>query len=165
VLQGDTARIVALRELKDQEKFINILQINNISESDFIDGALLGAKIKIPIIQNVLSNGSNNFVYDAKYDNIDNYYYGQDIATDINKNIIVSATGDILSIQGLENVTESLLDRITADKGSLNVFNPDFGGTVIGVRNFLLAYNINLSTNNNKELLYNNLWHNNIIIF
>ena len=49
VQDGDTARIVALRMLKDSEKYISILQINNISESNFIDGTLIGTKIKVPV--------------------------------------------------------------------------------------------------------------------
>lgn len=127
VMEGDTARIIALRELKNSDKYISILKLNKISENDFIDNMLLGEKIKIPIQETVISRGNENLVYESNQDDIEKYLFGIDIATDINKRLKLSAKGDLASIGGIENVCESIERRIKNTKGSLNVFNPNWG--------------------------------------
>ncbi len=131
VMNGDTARIIALRMLHDQEKYINILQINNISENDFIDGTLVGEKIKIPIISNVMSAGENNLVYESNIDDLNNFVYGKDIGTGLNGELKISSSGDLADIQGSENVIAQLQNRVTALKGSLNIFNPNWGAVAM----------------------------------
>lgn len=131
VLDGDTARIVALRELKDQEKFISILRANSISENDFIDGTLIGQKIKIPIDIAAASRDADNLVYESDYTNIDKFLFGSDITVGINKEFIVSETGDILGKIGVDNVFDNLETRLRINKGSLNVFSPNYGSVAI----------------------------------
>lgn len=142
VQAGDTSRIIAQRELNDQEKFINILKINNISENDLIDGTLIGQKIKIPFDSSVVSNGVDNLVYESDFNDVDAFIYGSDIKTDINNNILTSETGDILGLVGIDNVFDSIEARIKNLKGSLNVFNPNWGTIAIDDSNAPLVVKI-----------------------
>jgi len=131
VMQGDTSRIIALRELKDGEKFTSILQINDISENDFIDGSLIGTQIKIPFNANTVSRGDENLVYESDPSNIEKFLYGSDIATDADNKIKISPTGDILESIGIENVFQGIERRIQQRKGSLNTFNPNWGSIAV----------------------------------
>jgi len=127
VLEGDTSRIIALRELNDQEKFVNILKINNITENNFIDGEIVGEQIKIPIDKSVVTRGDDNLVYETDLDNIENFIFGKDINVSLNKELVASATGDLLALDGIENAYKNIENRIDSNKGSLNVFNPNYG--------------------------------------
>ena len=131
VMSGDTARIIALRELKDSEKFINILKINNIAENDFIDDSIIGQQIKIPIEASIVSRSEENLVYEADFTNIEKYLFGTDLATGINKELMISGTGDLLDQEGIENAYENVENRILNRKGGLNVFNPNWGTVAI----------------------------------
>lgn len=142
VQEGDTARIIALRELNDSEKFISILKINSITESDFIDGTLIGQKIIIPISASSLSRSEENLVYVADDSDINNFLHGGDIKLGINGEMLISATGDILGQTGVQVTYDSLLNRIETRKGSLNVFSPDWGVTSIGSGNAPLMVRI-----------------------
>lgn len=142
VQDGDTARIIALRELNDSEKFISILKINSITESDFIEGTLIGQKIIIPISASSLSRSEENLVYVADDSDINNFLHGGDIKLGINGEMLVSATGDILGQTGVQVTYDSLLNRIESRKGSLNVFSPDWGVTSIGSGNAPLMVRI-----------------------
>jgi hypothetical protein len=142
VLEGDTARKIALCELKDQEKFISILKINNISENDFIDGTIIGQKIKIPYNATTITRGDDNLVYDNNPDNIEKFLFGTDVASDVNKNILMSPTGDILGKSGILNVYDSIENRIKNKKGSLNIFNPNWGTVPISDGNVPFVVNI-----------------------
>ena len=131
VMAGDTARIVALRELHDPDKFINILQANDISENDFIDGTLIGQQIKIPIMLEAISKGDDNLVYESDTTDMDAFIYGKDLASDINNKLKVSATGDLQDIKGSDNVIEKVTKRLEKRKGSLNIFSPAWGTIAI----------------------------------
>ena len=143
VVSGDTSRIVALRELHDQNKFTNILQINDITENEFIDGTLVGTEIKIPLLSGGVSRGDDNLVYESNPDNVTQFLYGADIATGLNNNILPSGTGDLTPLSGSDNVVSNLTSRLNNGKGSLNVFNPDWGLTSIGDGNTPLLVRIN----------------------
>ena len=132
VLQGDTSRIIALRELGNQNDFVKILQLNDITENDFIDGTLIGTKIKIPMNLSVLSRGSDNLVYETDYNDSEKFLFGIDLATGLNNELLLSATGDLLGLIGIENVYNNIESRLENTKGSLNVFNPDWGTVQIG---------------------------------
>lgn len=127
VMEGDTARIIALRELKDIGKFISILKINDITENDFIDNAIIGQKIKIPIETSIISRSEDNLIYEADSTSIEKFLYGSDLATGINNELSISATGDLLASSGIENVYENIENRLSNNKGSLNVFNSNWG--------------------------------------
>lgn len=142
VLEGDTARIIALRELKDESKFVSILNINDITENDFIDNAIVGTRIKIPIISSIVARGEDNLVFEADLTNIDLYLYGSDIATGINDELLISSTGDILSQDGIENAFDNVENRIDNLKGSLNVYNPNWGSIAIDDSNAPLMVKI-----------------------
>ena len=142
VQDGDTARIVALRILKDSEKYISILQINNISESSFIDGTLIGTKIKIPVDYAGSVRNENNLIYEASDDNILNYLHGKDLCVDVNKKLLLNGNGDFLEKGGIDNTYDAVLNRIDNNKGSLNVFSPSWGVTPIGDGNCPLMVKI-----------------------
>lgn len=142
VLDGDNARIIAQRELGNQDEFIKILQLNDITESDFIDGTIIGQQIKIPLSLSVTARGDDNFVYESNVDDISDYLFGSDIKTDVNGQLTVSETGDLGSISGLENVYENIENKIKSSKGSLNVFDPNYGVTSIGDGNTPLLVRI-----------------------
>lgn len=142
VQDGDTARIIALRELKDAEKFITILKINSITESDFIEGNLIGQKIIIPVDVSALSRSEDNLVYEADDSDINAFLHGGDIALDDNGNMLVSSTGDILGQTGIQVTYDSLINRLDSKKGSLNVFTPNWGITSIGDGNAPLMVRI-----------------------
>ena len=127
ILEGDTARIIAQRELKDQELFINILQLNDISENDFIDNNLVGEKIKIPFPLSVTSRGEDNLVYESDYNNSEKFLFGSDLSLGINNEIKISETGDIFSVEGIENAFSNIESRLNNNRGSLNVFHPTWG--------------------------------------
>jgi hypothetical protein len=135
VMGGDTARVIALRELQDRDKFVKILQVNDITENDFIDGTLVGSTIKIPILSKTVSAGDDNMVYETNVDDIENFYHGKDIALGVNSEILISATGDILDKRGIANTIDNIENRLTSPKGSLNIFNPNWGVTSIGSGN------------------------------
>lgn len=143
VLAGDTSRIIALRELHDSEKFINILQVNNISENDFIDGLLVGTQIKIPLLAGGITRGDDNLVYESNPANIQSFLFGSDIATGINNQILLSGTGDLQALTGVENVIENIENRLNSRKGSLNVFSPNWGSIAIDDGNAPMLVKIN----------------------
>jgi hypothetical protein len=132
VQEGDTARIIASRELKDSEKFISILKANSISESDLIEGTLVGKIIKIPVDTSGLSRTVNNLVYEGVDLNINNFLHGKDIVLDSNKNFKISPKGDIAGQSGVNVAFDSLTNRLNISKGTLNVFSPNFGVTNVG---------------------------------
>jgi LysM repeat protein len=142
VQEGDTARIIALRELKDAEKYISILKINSITDSELIEGTLIGQKIKIPIETSSLSRSEYNLVYESDDSDIDKFLHGSDIGLGLNKEILISATGDIFGKVGIEVTYDSLLNRLNTQKGSLNVFSPNWGLTPIGDGNAPLMVRI-----------------------
>ena len=142
VQDGDTARIIALRELKDAEKFITILKINSITESDFIEGNLIGQKIIIPVDVSALSRSEDNLVYEADDSDINAFLHGGDIALDDNGNMLISSNGDILGQTGIQVTYDSLMNRLDSKKGTLNVFTPNWGITSIGDGNAPLMVRI-----------------------
>jgi len=142
VQDGDNARIIAQKELNDHEKFISILKINNISENDFIDGNLIGQKIKIPFDVSVVSRGSDNLIFESNFDDVDLFLYGTDLKTDINNNIEISSHEDILDQSGIDNAFDNVTNRILNLKGSLNVFNPNWGTIAIDDSNAPLLVKI-----------------------
>ena len=142
VMSGDTARIIALRELKDSEKFTSILKINNISENDLIDGSLIGEKIKIPILTATVTRGDDNLVFSNDPDNTDEFLYGSDLALGANDELLVSAKGDLLGKTGIENVYDNIERRLSNNKGSLNVFSPNWGSIAIDDSNAPLMVKI-----------------------
>jgi hypothetical protein len=127
IVEGDTARIIAQRELKDQEKFIQILKLNDISENDFIDNSLIGQKIKIPFNVNVTARGDDNLVYESDFSDTEAFLFGIDLFSGNDKELALSETGDLLSTIGIENAFKNVENRIVNNKGSLNVFNPNWG--------------------------------------
>ena len=127
VQDGDTARIVASRELQDPEKFIHILQLNDITENDFIDGTIIGTKIKIPVLTGGIARGDDNLVYETDIENTDAFLYGTDLKTGLNDELMISGKGDLLSYTGPEVVFDNVEKRIKNRKGSLNVFHPGWG--------------------------------------
>jgi hypothetical protein len=142
VSEGDDARTIAQRELNDHEKFVSILRINNIGENDFIDGTLVGKKIKIPFPVSALSRGKENLVYSPDFNDLDSFLYGVDIALNKNKEIMISATGDILTTKGIENAYKNVENRINNRKNTLNVFNPGWGTIAIDEGNVPLMVKI-----------------------
>lgn len=151
VQDGDTARSIAMKELQDNEKFIKILQINNISDNDFITGNLIGKQIKIPILSKTISNSNINLIFENDPNNISNFYHGKDFYLDINNNIVLSPTGDISLLCGIENTIAAIEKRLTSKKGSLNVFNPNWGVIQIGEGNAPLLVRIERYLNNVME--------------
>lgn len=127
IMQGDTARIIAQRELKDQEQFIKILKLNDITENDFIENNLIGEKIKIPFPVSITSRGEDNLIWESDYNDTEKFLFGSDLATGINKELLVSETGDLLGQVGIENSFNNIENRINNKKGSLNIFNPNWG--------------------------------------
>jgi len=142
VMEGDTARIIALRELRDAEKFISILKINNITENDFIDGTLIGERIKVPMLISSATRGDDNLVYESDDENIDAFLYGSDIALGVNDEMLISSSGDLLGKTGIDNAYDNIENRLANNKGSLNVFNPNWGTVAIDDSNAPLMVKI-----------------------
>jgi len=143
VMDGDTARIIALRLLKDAEKFVSILRINDISENDFIDGTIIGQRIKIPLQTSSISRGDDNLVFESNTENADAFLYGSDLALGVNDELLISSKGDLLGKSGIKNVYKGIEDRIENNKGSLNVFSPNWGSIAIDDSNAPLMVKIN----------------------
>jgi len=120
-----------LREMDDPEQFTSILKINDISESDFIDGSLVGTKIKIPVLLSSISRGDDNLVYSNDPANPEEFLYGSDLALGANGELLISARGDLLGRSGVQNVYDNITNRIENPKGSLNVFSPSWGSISI----------------------------------
>lgn len=127
VQDGDTSKIIALRELQDAEKAINILQINSITENDFIDGTIIGTKIKIPLLSESIARGDDNLVYETDQEDTEAFLYGTDLKTGINDELLLSSKGDLLSFKGSEVVIANIEKRVKNRKGSLNIFHPGWG--------------------------------------
>lgn len=142
IMEGDTARIIALRELNNQEDFIKILQINSITENDFIDNSLVGNKIKIPYPISVTSRGDDNLVYESDFSDSEKFLFGADLATGINKQLLISETGDLLATVGIDNAFNNIENRVENNKGSLNIFSPNWGTIAIDDSNAPLLVKI-----------------------
>lgn len=142
VLEGDTARIVALRELNDSEKFVTILRLNDITEDDFIEGNIIGQQIKIPLEAGALARYDDNLVFEPNFDEIEKFLYGSDINSSVNGEFVISDKGDIAGLDGIENAYVNIENRISINKGGLNIFNTDFGVTQIGNSNAPLLVQI-----------------------
>lgn len=142
VQDGDTARILALRVLKDSEKYLSILQLNNITESNFIDGDLIGQKIKIPIPYSGPQRDDNNLIYDSNDEDVFAFLHGKDFALDINRKLKIDPKGDLLALSGVENTYDAMLNKLNNKKGSLNVFSPNWGLTPLGDGNSPLLVKI-----------------------
>jgi hypothetical protein len=127
VMEGDTSRLIAMRELKDPEQFWKILDLNSITENDFIEGTMIGKQIKIPLVVSGAGRGSDNLVYETNQDDIASFLYGTDISTGINNDLMLSGTGDIATVSGSDNVVSQIERRISNRKGSLNTVNPGWG--------------------------------------
>lgn len=127
IMEGDTARIIAQRELGDQEKFIKILQLNNITENDFIENNLIGDRIKIPFLITVTARGEDNLVWESDYNDAEKFIFGSDLSTGINQELLISETGDLAGLVGIENSFNNIENRINNGKGTLNIFNPNWG--------------------------------------
>lgn len=151
VQQGDTARIIANRELQDPEKFINILQLNDITENDFIDETMIGEKIKIPVLSGVLSRSDDNLVYETDISDTEAFLYGTDVKLDVNGKLMTSHKGDLLKHTGSEVVISNLQKRITHRKGSLNLFHTGWGVNPINDSNAPLMVNIERYLNDLSE--------------
>lgn len=132
VQEGDTSRIVAKRMTGDSEQYVNVLKVNNISESDFIEGTLVGSQIKVPMDAEAAAANEDNLVYEPNIDDAESYIHGSDILSDINNTFSVSATGDIESVSGIANTLQSLTARLNTKKGTMNVFTENFGLTSLG---------------------------------
>ena len=143
VMDGDTSRLVAQRELGDSELFVSILKLNNILDNDFIEGTLVGTKIKIPLQFGTITRSDDNLVYESDQTDIEKFLYGTDIATGINNELLVSSTGDVLETVGVDNAFDNIETRIENNKGSLNVFSPDWGTIAIDESNAPLLVKIN----------------------
>jgi hypothetical protein len=126
VMEGDTLRSIALKELKDQEKYIQILKFNGISENDFIDGTLIGQKIKIPFPIGTTARGDDNLVYETDYSDPEKFVFGSGFAFGLNNELLL-ASGKLKICTGIENAFKAVENRIKNKKGSLNVFNPNWG--------------------------------------
>jgi hypothetical protein len=151
VQKGDTAKIIANRELQDPEKAANILQINNITENDFIDETIIGDKIKIPILGAALARGDDNLVYETDQTNTEKFLYGTDLKTGINDELLLSADGDLRSFTGADVVVANLEKRITRRKGSLNIFHPGWGTNPVDDGNAPLMVRIERYLNDLSE--------------
>jgi hypothetical protein len=127
IQEGDTLRIIASRELNDPDKYISILKINNINDNDLIDGTMIGTQIKIPMDLNILSRGDDNLIYESDVSDIAKFLFGTDLKTGLNKELMISSKGDLRSEEGIENAYQNILNRVKNRKGSLNVFNPNWG--------------------------------------
>jgi len=154
VQEGDTARIIASRELQDAEKFIQILQLNDITENDLIDDAAVGQKIKIPLFSGAIARGDDNLVYSTDISNTDAFLYGTDLKTNINDFLMVSGKGDLLSYTGPEVVIDNIEKRIKNRKGRLNVFHPGWGTNPIDVGNAPMMVRIERYLNDMLEQIH-----------
>jgi hypothetical protein len=132
VQSGDTARTIAYRELGDTEKFIEILRLNNITESDLIDGTIIGTKIKIPFDSASSVRSADNLVYEPDDSDLNKFLHGSAIYTDVTNSMKPSPTGDIMGYSGIQVTYDSLFARLSNQKGSLNVFAPDWGVIPLG---------------------------------
>jgi hypothetical protein len=142
VVEGDTARIIAQRELNDHEQFIKILKLNNIAENDFIDNNLIGLKIKIPFPISVTARSDDNLVYESDFTDSEKFLFGSDISGGLNNTLQASETGDLLAKDGIENAYINVENRLNNKKGSLNVFNPNWGTIAIDDSNAPLMVKI-----------------------
>jgi len=131
IMQGDTPRIIAFRELGDAELYIQILRLNNITENDFIDETIIGQQIKIPQVTEGANNGDDNLVYESDTENVDAFMFGTDLSLGDNGEIGVSGSGDLKALTGIENAYQAIEQRVKANKGSLNVFSSDWGTTAL----------------------------------
>ena len=128
VKQGDTLRRIAQKVYNDSEKYTKIVQANNISNNDIIDEALIGAILKIPIEISSLTRSQDNLVYEGTIDpsDVNIFLHGQDIFLQDNR-MLISNTGDIRVVSGIDSTLQNLESRLTGTKGGLNTFVPDWG--------------------------------------
>ena len=129
---GDTLQAVALRELGDAARWVELVAINGlvppyISDIAAADGVLLsGSQIRIPAAQTLASTTTDpDLVFEV------------DVALGSDGGIAVDAAGDFDVSAGLDNFKAALEHRLVTDTGEL-MFHPTYGSglrRIIGTTN------------------------------
>jgi len=133
VIEGDTLPVIASKVYQgDIEKWPEIARVNDLSDSDLIDGSLLGTVIKIPKLGTTNNSLSElNMVFEKLFNGtsqaeIERFTYGRDIDL-FEKKILISGTNDIKLMTGVDGVVKNIQDRFNNTKRSLNPLDPAWG--------------------------------------
>ena len=109
VQQGDTLQIIAARALNDASRWATLIAINGLAYP-YLTGdpsmagpavLLYGSLIKVPASGSPQTVGSDP-----------TQVFGTDIALDNNGNLVLTATGDLQTVTGVENLSQALTNRI-----------------------------------------------------
>lgn len=138
IVQGDTLSVIASKVYSgDMNRWPEIAQANQITDSDLLDNNMVGLTIKIPVDAVANSNIlNNNLVYEKFFDGllqsaIDRYNYGRDIylfrGDGYRGKFEISSIGDLKKIEGNNCLVYNLQSRFFNFKGALNPLNPTWG--------------------------------------
>lgn len=119
---GDTLPIVALRELGDANRWVELIWLNKLKApyvtddpAKVVPGVLQsGSLIKIPAQAGVRTNGRN-----------DGRAYERDVRM-TNKRMTVTAGGDLDVSSGVDNLKQQLQHRVVTPRGQM-IRHPDYG--------------------------------------
>jgi len=131
VKEGETSPQIAAKVFPDGDysRWPTILDLNGITESDFLDGNVpAGTLIKIPIPGNVAVQGEDNMVFEMPPENpspsqLQNFLYGSEIGLN-NRRFTISAGGDLLKVRGSDSVIQDWVLRFARNEGELNPLHP-----------------------------------------
>jgi phage baseplate assembly protein W len=134
-LRSDTLQMVAMRELGNAARWVDLANINGLLPPYLTDDPLLassrvlltGSKLLVPALEPVSQNAAGTTPDDL---------YQTDIGL-FDGDLEVSAGGDFLILDGRANLRQALKNRVLVERGEL-IFHPEFGCLVrrlIGVVN------------------------------
>ena len=133
IQQQDTLSKIALKFYGDYTKYNLISTINNVRTEDFLNDALLGQNIMIPL-QTIINTKllTNNLVYSKKLDvSTPNerklQILGSDISLDQDREIIADGSGDLPMDYGEDCFVDNIIDRVLFPVGTLLPLHSDWG--------------------------------------
>jgi phage baseplate assembly protein W len=119
---SDTLQMVAYRELGDANRWIELIWMNNLSDPYLTDDVnlvsssvlLTGSLIRVPAAAGVTSTTQET-----------GQVFERDVAL-VNRRLAVDDTGDIMTVSGIDNLSEQLGKRLDTPKGQL-IRHPKYG--------------------------------------
>ena len=117
---GDTLQRIALRELGDASRWVELAELNGLRPPYLTEPSLArvgvlayGASIKLPSPSSIVSASSDPGAV-----------YGADLLLDTGE--LQTANGDFALTSGVPNLVQALRHRVVVDKRELG-FHPDYG--------------------------------------
>lgn len=134
-LRGDTLQAVALRELGNAARWVDLANINNLLPPYLTDDPALSSA-RVILTGGVISVPSLTLASQNAATNDPDAIYELDLGL-VDGELTVNENGDFNIFDGLANLRQALVHRVITERGEL-MFHPEYGclvRTLIGVVN------------------------------